>query len=144
VQANLWLGDPDVDAVCRMTKEPMVTDLAAPYPFASDSPAPFNSQNTILTRKAALEYFMFPGVGRMDDIWAAFYLQSKGFKVLFHKPTVYQARNVHDLTEDMKNEYLGYENNHKILFDLRPKNVLSYLPKQSRQAFDAYRYYVGA
>jgi hypothetical protein len=144
IQANLWTGEPDVDAICRMTKETALNKLEADYPFTGARPAPFNSQNTILTRKAALEYFMFPGIGRMDDIWAAFYLQARGFKVLFHKPTVYQARNVHDNTEDMKAEYLGYENNHKILFDLTPRLLLSYLPKQSRLAFDAYRYYVGA
>ena len=29
----------------------------------------------------------------MDDIWAAFYVQSLGFKVLFDKSTVYQMKS---------------------------------------------------
>ena len=41
-------------------------------------------------------------MGRMDDIWASYYVQAKGFKVLYNKPSVYQDRNVHGLTKDMK------------------------------------------
>ena len=52
-----------------------------------------------------------PFVGRMDDIWAAYYVQAKGCNVVFGKASVYQERNVHDLVRDMKQEYLGYENN---------------------------------
>ena len=37
-------------------------------------------------------------------------LQKKGFNVVFGPPTVYQDRNDHDLTIDMKREYIGYEN----------------------------------
>ena len=48
----------------------------------------------------------------MDDIWASYYVQAKGFKVLYNKPSVYQDRNVHDLTKDMEKD-IGYKNNFK-------------------------------
>ena len=64
------------------------------------------------------DYFLFPHVGRMDDIWAAYYLQAKGYRVVWNKASVYQQRNVHDLSRDMRQEYLGYENNLKLVQDL--------------------------
>ena len=55
----------------------------------------------------------------MDDIWAAYYMQSKGYKVVFNSASVYQERNPHDLTKDMKKEYLGYENNLNLVNDIK-------------------------
>ena len=40
------------------------------------------------------DYFLFPHIGRMDDIWAAFYVTAKKYKVVYNEPTVYQQRNV--------------------------------------------------
>ena len=55
----------------------------------------------------------------MDDIWASYFVQSKGLRVLYNLPTVFQERNEHDLIKDMKKEYLGYENNLKLLNDIK-------------------------
>jgi len=60
---------------------------------------------------------MFDKVGRMDDIFGSYILQKKGFSVVFGPPTVYQDRNEHDLTIDMKKEYIGYENVRNIIDD---------------------------
>ena len=108
VQANLWNGDPDVDAMCRMIYAPECEFNNGWY--TTDCITPFNSQNTILSSDALKHYFMFDKVGRMDDIFGAYVLQKKGFNVVFGPPTVYQDRNDHDLTIDMKREYIGYEN----------------------------------
>jgi len=113
VQANLWNGDPDVDALCRMIYSPMCNFDNSWY--TTDCATPFNSQNTILSRDALKYYFMFDKVGRMDDIFGSYVLQKKGFNVVFGPPTVYQDRNEHDLTIDMKKEYIGYENVKDIL-----------------------------
>ena len=115
IQANLWNGDPDVDAVCRMVYAPECKfDNSW---FTTDCLAPFNSQNTILSRDALKHYFMYENVGRMDDIFASYVLQKKGFNVVFGPPSVYQDRNEHDLTVDMKKEYIGYENVKDIILD---------------------------
>jgi hypothetical protein len=103
--------------------------------------SPFNSQNTFLNRASALDYFLFPHIGRMDDIWASYYVQSLGYKVIYNKASVFQDRNVHNLIEDMKKEYLGYENNLALINDLYndPESIKNYLPPRSAAAWDVYR-----
>jgi predicted DNA-binding protein YlxM (UPF0122 family) len=77
----------------------------------------------------------------MDDIWAAYYVQSLGFKVIYDEATVYQDRNIHNLIEDMKKEYLGYENNLNLVrnLDADPKSIDKFLPERSKQAWSSYR-----
>ncbi len=141
IQADFWDGDPDIDAICRMEHAPECKFESSVFPFTSTKPAPFNSQNTFISARCLKDYFLFPHVGRMDDIWAAYYLQAKGYNVAFGEASVYQERNPHDLTRDMKQEYLGYENNLKLVNDLMqdPDSIYSYLPGPSIRAFDLYR-----
>ena len=141
VQADFWNGDPDIDAVCRMEHAPECKFQTSVFPFTSNKMSPFNSQNTYLKRKVMEHYFLFPHIGRMDDIWASYYVEAKGFKVLYNKPSVYQQRNVHDLTKDMKKEYIGYENNLNLINELKknPNNIKKFLPKKSWEAFKLYQ-----
>ena len=59
----------------------------------------------------------------MTDIWRSFIalrvLEAKSAGVLFHGPTVWQERNIHDLQRDFEGEVSGYLNNHKIRAELR-------------------------
>ncbi len=137
VQANFWNGDPDIDAVCRMLFKPECKFKKKYFPFYSKKISPFNSQNTIINRKIVKDYFLFPHIGRMDDIWASFYVLSKGYKAVYNEPTVYQDRNVHNLIKDFKNEIIGYVNSSSLVEDLskNPNNIYKYLPKKSLQAF---------
>ena len=141
VQADFWNGDPDIDAVCRMEHAPECKFQTSVFPFTSNKMSPFNSQNTYLKRKVMEHYFLFPHIGRMDDIWASYYVEAKGFKVLYNKPSVYQQRNVHDLTKDMKKEYIGYENNLNLIKELKknPDNIKKFIPKKSWEAFKLYQ-----
>jgi hypothetical protein len=141
VQADFWNGDPDIDAVCRMEHAPECDFDAKCFPIASSKLSPFNSQNTFISGKLLKDYFLFPHVGRMDDIWASYYVEAKGFKVIYGKASVFQARNVHDLVKDMKAEYMGYENNLKIVNELPadPDALLKYLPEKSQLAFKLYQ-----
>jgi hypothetical protein len=137
IQANFWDGDPDVDAVCRMIFRPECKFDKKYFPFYSKKISPFNSQNTLITRKAVKDYFLFPHIGRMDDIWASFYIQSLGYNVVYSKSTVYQKRNVHNLINDFKQENIGYENSFNLLNNLKKKShsIKDFLPKKSFQAF---------
>ena len=80
VQADFWNGDPDIDAICRMEHAPECDFEANAFPMASNKMGPFNSQNTFLSGPCLKDYFLFPHVGRMDDIWASYFLQAKGYQ----------------------------------------------------------------
>ena len=137
IQANFWDGDPDIDAVCRMIFKPECKFKKKYFPFFSKKISPFNSQNTLISRKVVKDYFLFPHIGRMDDIWASFYVQSLGYKVVYSKPTVYQKRNVHNLINDFKQESIGYKNSLNLLKSLKKNSDLikKFLPKESFEAF---------
>jgi hypothetical protein len=141
VQANFWNGDPDIDAICRLEHQPNVLFNSGKFPFASNALSPFNSQNTIISREIVGDYFLFPFIGRMDDIWASYYVESKGYKVVYHEATVFQSRNEHNLIEDMKKEYIGYENNLSMIRDLihDPESIIKYLPGRSIAAWNRFR-----
>ncbi len=141
IQANFWNGDPDIDAVCRMIFKPECNFKKNLFPFFSKKISPFNSQNTLITRKVIKDYFLFPHIGRMDDIWASFYVTSKKYRVLYNEPTVYQQRNVHNLIKDFKDEYIGYTNSLKLVEGLykNSNNIYKFLPKKSSLAFDEWK-----
>ncbi|MBI4707971.1 MAG: hypothetical protein HY761_08615 [Candidatus Omnitrophica bacterium] len=141
VQADFWNGDPDIDAICRMIEAPECKFDESCFPISSNKLSPFNSQNTFIKGSILKNYFLFPHIGRMDDIWASYYMQAKGARVVYGKASVYQARNEHDLIKDMKQEYLGYENNMKLVQDLAvdPERIVNYLSERSIQAFKLYR-----
>jgi len=141
VQADFWNGDPDIDAVCRMEHRPECKFDPSCFPIAANRMGPFNSQNTFIAGKWLKDYFLFPHTGRMDDIWASYYLQALGAKVVWAKASVYQARNIHDPIRDMKAEYIGYENNLELVEKIArdPEAIIRYLPGRSADAFRLYR-----
>lgn len=141
IQADFWNGDPDVDAICRMEHAPECSFEHSYFPLAANKPAPFNSQNTFIAAEVFGDYFLFPGVGRMDDIWAAYYVQARGRCVVFNKPSVTQLRNAHDLVADMRQEYLGYENNLRLVTDVAgdPEAIRAYLPERAIQSWQLFR-----
>ena len=111
VQANLWDGDPDIDAMARLTFKPCLNYKDITAPFGSEKVAPFNSQNTFLAREVIPYYAVLPFVGRMDDIWGGYILQ-KYFpnSVVYDVATVFQDRNLQDLVTNLENEVIGYRN----------------------------------
>ena len=108
VQADLWDGDPDIDAMARLIWQPMVK-FGVESPFGSEQIAPFNSQNTFLHRSVISKYAVLPYIGRMDDIWGGYILQHFfPNSVIYNRATVYQDRNVQDLVTNLENEIIGY------------------------------------
>ena len=87
------------------------------------------------------DYFLYPHVGRMDDIWASYYVQAKGYRVVYAKASVYQDRNIHDPILDMRQEYIGYENNLAIVKELQGNvsALLAFLPPRAVSAFEIYK-----
>ena len=141
IQADFWNGDPDIDAICRLEHAPECTFDPGGFPMAANKLGPFDSQNTFMRGEILKDYFMFPDIGRMDDIWGSYYAQTKGYQVVYNKASVYQERNEHDLVRDMRNEYIGYENNLKLLESIArdPESIFAYMPGRARYAFELYR-----
>lgn len=119
VNAGLWLGDPDVDAMERLYYLSDPTDATAYLRTKKPNVAPakgiwtpFNSQNTSIARRAIPAYFLSPYIGRYDDIWAAYVLKHiadhLSEAVSFGEPIVRQERNPHNYWKDLDNERLGH------------------------------------
>lgn len=144
VQADLWEGEPDVDALQRFIRrsyQEIFPYDASRFPFCTTDFAPFNSQNTFLSRKIIPHFFLFPELGRMADIWAAYYICSKHLTpIVYGKPSVYQKRNEHNLTKDFEMEVLGITHTPLLLEDLKknPENYFNYLSYRSRRAYEEY------
>lgn len=138
VQANLWDGDPDIDAMARLTHKPCVRYDDVTGPYGSTSIAPFNSQNTFIAREAIPYYAVLPFVGRMDDIWGAYILQSHFPNcVVYDVATVYQDRNPQDLVTNLENEVIGYRNTLDFI-NLRT-NYEELLPANTLEFWKAYQ-----
>lgn len=137
VQADFWDGDPDIDAICRITQKPIVK-FKDFKPFCSTQIAPFNSQNTFIAREAIPFYVVFPYLGRMDDIWGAYVLQYYfPDSVIYNKATVYQDRNVHNLVNNMMDEVIGYRNTLPLINGL--ENFINFLPDNVKHFWNVWR-----
>lgn len=113
-------GDPDVDAVFRLTRQlPINFDRRKALVLSPGVWCPFNSQNTIFRREAfPLLYLPSHCSFRMTDIWRSFVAQrclwERGEGVVFAPATVFQERNAHDLLRDFADEVPGYLLNDRI------------------------------
>ena len=109
-------GDPDVDAVYRLTApdtSDISFDTAPPLLVPAGSWTPFNSQAT--TWPIALLPLMYlPATCsfRMTDIWRSYIAQrlfpGLDTQLVITSATVFQDRNEHDLMRDFRDEIEGY------------------------------------
>lgn len=131
IQQGLADGDPDVDAIYRLTRNlPVTFRQELPLAVGQGTKAPFNSQNTTWFREAfPLLYLPSTCSFRMTDIWRSFIAKrictANGWDVLYHAATVFQKRNPHDLMADFKDEISGYLRNADICRKLDELNIRS-------------------
>lgn len=113
-------GDPDVDAIYRLTtgnQEPITFSRHEPLLIPPGVWSPFNSQATTWHRTLLpLMYLPSTCSFRMTDIWRSFIAQKLlpglGGSLVVTSSDVFQARNEHDLMRDFADElegYVGYE-----------------------------------
>ena len=137
VQSDLWDGDPDIDAMARLSIKPTVK-FGVQDAYGSTSISPFNSQNTFLARDVIPYYSVFPHVGRMDDIWGGYVLQYYfPNSVIYNKASVFQDRNVQDLITNLEKEIMGYRKTSELIRSL--PDWQSIVPKETLAYWDAYR-----
>ncbi len=132
VQADLWNGKPDVDAVSRLMYGYKDENILAFSPYSSPKTI-FSSQNAFLERAIMPHYAVLPFCGRMDDIWGCIVLQNRTkCEVLFYSPSTFHDRNHHNAINDLKEEIIGYDKTMKILENEK------YLPSKCRKFLDEY------
>lgn len=139
VQADLWDGDPDIDAIERIMLQPIVKfgKIAA---YCSNVISPFNSQNTFISREVFPYYCVLPFIGRMDDIWGAYIMQHYfANSVVYNKASVYQKRNVQNLVTNLENEMIGYKYTYQLLQDIQ--NYEKFLPEKTKEFLKIYKSY---
>ena len=137
IQSDLWDGDPDIDAICRLSKKPCVK-YENHQPYGSNQISPFNSQNTFLSRKVMPYYAVLPCIGRMDDIWGSYIVQNKFPNCLiYNKPSVFQDRIEQDLILNLEKEIIGYKQTLDLLNNLNDWKQI--VPENTKSFFNKYK-----
>ena len=116
IQQGLANGDPDVDAIFRLTRKEAgkkivvkFDEKAPPVALPPSMMTPFNSQNTLFHYQA-LWGMLIPitTTFRVCDIWRGYWAQRLNWEVggtlTFSTASVYQDRNEHDYTLDYADE----------------------------------------
>lgn len=117
IQQFLASGDPDVDAIYRLTVGSTDHEFEGdPVILNRGSFTPFNSQSTLWYPSSYILMYLPSFVSfRMTDIWRSFIAQrclwAKGENLAYHTAAVRQDRNEHDLRRDFADEVPGYLNN---------------------------------
>lgn len=103
-------GDPDVDAIYRLTSnKPCRFAKRPPVVLDAGTASPLNSQNTAFCREAFPLLYLPATVNfRVTDILRGYVAQpilwAAGFCAGFTGPTVFQDRNTHDFLKDFESE----------------------------------------
>ncbi len=140
VQADLWDGDPDIDAMARLIYKPIVKYYDITSPYCSNKISPFNSQNTFLHRDVIPFYSVLPFIGRMDDIWGSYILQHYFPNSVVYAPaSVYQERNPQDLITNLEKEIIGYRDTLHLIKNLSNYNEI--IPEKTNEYIEIYRKY---
>lgn len=117
--------NPDIDAIYRLVLPlPINFEDREDLILSRNQWCPFNSQNTTWHKEAfPLLYLPSYCSFRMTDIWRSFVAQRIAWEydwnITFHKSTVIQERNDHNLMKDFEDEIPGYLNNAEICSELQ-------------------------
>ena len=145
IQQGLCDGEPDLDAVGRLTKKaPLPFHRNGSFSLGKNSWCPFNSQNTTWFKDAfTLLYLPSTCSFRMTDIWRSFIAQriawTCGWNILYHEATVQQERNPHDLLNDFEAEIPGYLHNARICRQLEDLDLGSGMKNIPENLMRCYR-----
>jgi hypothetical protein len=114
-------GDPDVDAIYRLTSNaPCYFTQRNPVVLAEGTVSPFNSQNTLFGREAfPLLYLPTTVTFRFTDILRGLVAQpvlwAAGLQLGFCSATVVQERNPHDYFQDFLSEIPMYQHSRRVV-----------------------------
>lgn len=125
INAGLWLSDPDVDAMTRLTQAPHIASAEKhSIRLGRNTWTPINTQNTSVVREAVAAYyyvrmgFSLGGlrIDRYGDILSGYLLQkcvkTRGDAIRIGSPVADHRRTPHNLFKDLYHELAGM-----VLFD---------------------------
>lgn len=118
-------GDPDVDAIYRLTNNtPCTFDKKPPLVLGEGTWCPFNSQNTAFVRELfpllyLPSYVTFRFTDILRGLVAQPVLQAAGYRLGFTEATVVQERNPHDYMKDFISEIPCFLNPYKVIDEAR-------------------------
>jgi hypothetical protein len=117
MNAGLWLGDPDLDAITWLALPVQAKSfLGQSMLLGQDTWAPINSQNTSLHRDLIIAYYFvrmgYPVAGvpidRYGDIFCGYFCQAcvryLGNRIRVGTPTSFHKRNSHNYFHDLLQE----------------------------------------
>ena len=116
IKQGLVNGDPDVDAIFRLTRKHVSTNLdikfdrkAPPVTLPRGTFTPYNSQNTMFEYDALWSLVLPRTVSfRMTDIWRSYWTQALlwlvGGRLAYYPPRATQYRNAHSYIKDAAEE----------------------------------------
>ena len=120
INVGLWLSDPDVDAMTRLTLAPHVSSFRGDnILLATGTWTPINTQNTAIVRDAIAAYyyvrmgFSLGGlkIDRYGDILSGYLLQkavkTRGGGIRVGTPIADHRRTPHNLFKDLYHELAG-------------------------------------
>ncbi|MCP5424687.1 MAG: DUF288 domain-containing protein [Gammaproteobacteria bacterium] len=131
VWQGMVAGEPDVDAIFRLTRrQSIVFQEAPPVVLGRGVWSPFNSQNTHWAAEAfPLMYLPATCSFRATDIVRGYVamrcLWEMEAGVAFSAPTAMQERNLHDLMRDFRDEIIIYEGAARIVSALEELELAS-------------------
>jgi len=120
INAGLWLSDPDVDAISRLSLAPRIASADKESVFlGAGTWSPINTQNTALSRESvAAYYYVRMGyslggmtIDRYGDILSGYFVQrcakSLGHAIRVGSPVADHRRTPHNLFKDLYHELAG-------------------------------------
>ncbi len=120
INAGLWLTDPDVDAMTRLTQAPRIASAEPDSIRLGDQTwTPINTQNTSITRDAIAAYyyvkmgFSLGGlrIDRYGDILSGYLIakcvKTRGEAIRIGSPVADHRRTPHNLFKDLYHELAG-------------------------------------
>lgn len=120
INVGLWLSDPDVDAMTRLTLAPHISSFRGDnILLGANTWTPINTQNTAVVREAIAAYyyvrmgFSLGGlkIDRYGDILSGYLLQkavkTRGAGIRIGTPIADHRRTPHNLFKDLYHELAG-------------------------------------
>lgn len=115
---GLWNNKPDVDAITNIAYPDLNSkgryQYNPYYELDNNNYISINTQNTSFNKDVAKIFWNVhqpAGCNRFDDIWNGLFIQKiahrRGEAITFGAPLTNHARNVHDYSKDLQQEYTG-------------------------------------